>query len=89
MLREYVSKPSTVLACIITDKGTLTKKKAGEYEYKEKGKGASTTLLLFATSPKQEPEVGDAIIFLDKEDIYLCKAGVFHGKYNHKGMEIL
>lgn len=89
MLREYVSKPQAILACIITEKGILTKKKSGEYEYKEKGKGASTTLLLFAVPSKQTPEIGDFIMYADKEDVYLCKADLFHAKYNHKGMEIL
>lgn len=89
MLKEYTSTPQTVLACMIIDAGTVTKKKAGEYEYIAKGKGASTTKLLFATSPKQEPEVGDFIIYHSKDDIYLCKAEVFNVKYRPKGMVIL
>lgn len=88
MLREYQSKPVSVLACMIEDTGIVTKKKAGEYEYTHKGRGASTTLLVFSASEKQVPEVGDFIIKLSDEDIYLCKAGVFCEKYNVRGMYI-
>lgn len=89
MLRQYNSIPKTVLACMIEDTGTVTKIKAGEYKYEHKGKGASMTLLVFQTSPKQEPKTGDFIMYENRDDIYLCPADVFHGKYRIQGGQIL
>ena len=79
MLREYSSKPSKVLAEIIVEEGTLTELKKGTYEYKHKGAGASSTLLVFTANKK--PVVGDAIIWQSKKDIYHCPKDVFDGKY--------
>ena len=88
MLREYTSIPQTVLACMIEDAGTVTKIKAGEYKYTHKGRGASTTLLTFATSPKQTPKAGDFIIQHSKTDTYLCPKDVFEAKYKGQSMVI-
>jgi len=88
MLREYNSKPSTVLACMIEDTGTVTKvpKEEGTYLYQNKGKGASTTRMKFKASKK--PVAGDYIIQHNKEDVYHCTADVFASKYSIKGMVI-
>ena len=88
MLREYTSKPCKVLACMIEDTGTVTKVKDGEYKYKHKGRGASSTLLTFATSPKQVPKPGDYIIQWSKQDVYCCDADTFKKKYSVEGMVI-
>lgn len=89
MLREYNSKPCTILACMIEDTGTVTKIEdaEGTWEYKHKGKGASTTLMVFQAS--KEPVPGDYIIQHSKTDIYHCPADVFASKYAVKGAMIL
>lgn len=88
MLREYTSKPCTVLACEMIEEGDVKDKGKGVWRYTHKGRGASTTMLDFSVSKDQEPEAGDFIIKLSKTDIYLCKAEVFHAKYGVKGMVI-
>jgi len=89
VLIEYTSKPVTVLACKIEEEGKVEKcKKAGVYCYTHKGKGAVSTKLDFTVATGQKPEAGDYIIYLDAEDIYLCKADVFDKKYGVKGMII-
>lgn len=91
MLRKYVTKPSDVMACKITEKGKITRPegvttKKGTYIYKEKA-GAITTLLEFEAS--KTPAVGDYIIFLSKEDIYHCPEDVFDKKYALEGFRIM
>jgi hypothetical protein len=88
MLRNYTSKQVNVLACLIEETGTVTKIEDGEYKYEHKGRGAITTVLIFAVSNKQNPQAGDYIIQLSKEDIYLCPADVFKEKYVVTGMVI-
>jgi hypothetical protein len=73
---------------MIEDTGTVTKVKDGEYKYKHKGRGASSTLLTFATSPKQVPKPGDYIIQWSKQDVYCCDADTFKKKYSVEGMVI-
>jgi len=85
MIKEYTTKPCTILACCIEKEGTVTKKD-DKFVYECKGKGAVRTKLTFTATTK--PKVGDYIIQLDKEDIYLCKREVFLKKYKVKGMVI-
>lgn len=89
MLKEYISKPCTILACMIEDTGTVTKIKdaEGAWEYKNKGKGATRILMQFQASKKPVP--GDFIIQHSKTDIYHCTADVFAAKYVVKGMVIM
>jgi len=88
MLREYTTRPLTVLACIVEKEGEVTKvkDKEGLYQYKHKGKGAITTLLTFTATAPVEP--GDAIIMVSDTDISHCPWDVFQAKYNVQGMQI-
>lgn len=88
MLREYNTIQKTILACVIEEDGELKELKKGQWEYRHKGKGATTTLLIFSVSVGKKPKVGDAIIFLDKNDICHCKKSVFDSKYQRLGMTI-
>lgn len=88
MLKEYNSKPTTVLACRIEEGGTIAKlKKTDMYEYKHKGKGATTTLLQFTAS--KEPAEGDYIMQFRKGEYYHHPEDVFNSMYITKGMTIL
>jgi hypothetical protein len=92
MLKEYDSRPCTVLACLIEETGVVTKlkekdKSSFKYKYTHKGRGASTTLLEF--NAPEKPEVGDYIIMASKTDVYHCDAKLFAKKYTRKGMSIL
>jgi len=86
MLREYTTRPCTVLACIVEKEGEVTKLKDGKFQYKHKGKGAITTLLTFTATAPVEP--GDAIIMQSEEDIYHCPWTLFQEKYNVQAMQI-
>jgi len=89
MLKDYTTKPMTVLACEITEAGKIEKIKTGVYKYTERGRGAASTLLEFTKGAKQkEPKVGDFIIRLKKDDIYLCDRETFLKKYACEGMKI-
>ena len=93
MLREYTTRPVKVLACIILEKGKLSKlvddkgKETGKWRYIEKA-GGLTCQLDFSVPAGVEPVVGDAIIQQSKEDIYHCPKAVFEHKYAVQGMMI-
>lgn len=95
MLREYTSKPCTVLACMIEDAGEVTEVKGKEstFQYKHKGKGAVSTLMVFTAAPDEDGDYliqpGDYIIQVSKTDIYHCPADVFKMKYSVQGSVIL
>jgi len=86
MLKEYSSKPCTVLACEILEEGKVEGSKAKGYTYTCKGVHGITTLMKFEATVK--PEVGDFIIELSKNDVYHCPKDVFEKKYSTTRMLI-
>lgn len=89
MLKEYTTKPQTVLACKMEESGEIKKVKTGVYRYTHRGRGAATTMLEFTIGAKQPaPVIGDFVIHLAKDDIYGCEALKFRDKYTVQGMKI-
>ena len=87
MLREFITKQKKVLACEILESGKLTKLESGYYKYNNKI-GAVNVEYEFSVDTKQVPVVGDMIMYLSKDDVYLCKRKVFDDKYSPVGMVI-
>ena len=84
MLKEYKTRPCTVYACEIKEDGEVKAgKEKGKYIYSHKGRGAVRTILEFTSTTK--PKVGDFIIRLTEDDIYLCMQDVFKAKYSIVG----
>lgn len=87
MLREFNNKPQTRLACRIEDGGTLEKVKKGIWKYTNQLKGCTKVELEFQVGATQEdPVVGDYIVYLDANDIYLCDKEKWEASWNPKGM---
>jgi len=89
MLKEFKNKPQTRLACVIDEKGELVEVKKGIWKYTHQARGCTKTLLEFTVGAKQKaPEAGDYIVFLSKDDIYLCGKEEFEKAWNPVGMRI-
>ena len=88
MMRVYKTKPQTRTACEIEKTGTLKELKKGVWQYEDRGRGASMTRLEFTVSVKEKPKIGDYIVRLDKNDIYLCSQAVFEKTYAREGFNI-
>ena len=87
MLREYSSIPQKRLACQIEESGKVEKVSDGIAKYENKV-GAVTELLEFKYTEGQKPEVGDYIVFISKEDVYLVKKDLFESSYRSTGFKL-
>jgi len=90
MLREYTNKPTTRLACQISEKGKIEKIKTGVYSYSAQGSGASKIYLEFTIGAKQKaPVAGDYIIQLSKDDVYCSPKDAFEEAWVPKGFYVM
>lgn len=90
MYKEYKSIPQTRMACQMQEGGTITKVKAGIYSYKRKGSGGMMELVEFGVNVKQpEPKLGDYIVKLKADDIYLVEKEQFEKTYNPVGFKLM
>lgn len=86
MLREYQSIPQKRLACQIEEGAKVEKLRAGVARYTNKV-GAIQEIMEFQYGDRK-PEVGDYIVQVSKDDVYLVKKELFERTYRSTGFKL-